>query len=118
MSIMVNKEISQILEENEFLRRVETLRNKTESDLLLDKIALKKAVENSSNRISEKRLYLSAVYSVIFLWTLLFAAPTFALLTSAFCYPLLSAQNKSNGWRWLGYFIVGLSSLMQLASFF
>jgi hypothetical protein len=115
---MVNKEISQIVEENEFLRRVDTLRNRTESELLFDKSSLRKAAVDSSIGISEKILYLSAIYSVIFLWTLLFAAPTFSLLAVAFTYPLLSAQNKSNGWRWLGYFIMGLSSLMQLASFF
>lgn len=115
---MNSKEISQVIEESDFLRRVKTLRGRSEEEVLLEKLNLRNAEFEAEPKEQEKLLYLSATYSLVFLWTLLFVNPSFSLIAAAFTYPIFSANNSSEGWRWMGYFIVGLSSLMQIASFF
>lgn len=115
---MANQELDYVLEESDFLRKVAAVRSRNDEQILTDKDLLRTASFDKSSQPNEKVLYLSAIYSVIFLWTLLFVAPTFSGLAIGFTYPLISKSNRSEGWRWTGYCVIGLSLIMQIASFF
>lgn len=110
------QEIADALEESDFLRKVESLRNRNEQEVLAAKDSLRSYGSDSEIKFSEKVFYVSAIYSVVFLWTLMFIAPYASLLGAAFTYPLLGKKNPSEGWRWVGYAIVSIAFIVQFAS--